>query len=122
MGDPADDVPDPEQLLALLRADDVDGAIEAGLMRFATDPATCRLGARDVAILRDAQQRLRSAWEARDRYRARQARLARIAAEREARRHPPAADPGPVARPALPAAAASALARALAKAGSRDRT
>ena len=122
MGDPADDVPDPEQLLALLHADDVDGAIEAGLMRFATDPATCRLDARDVAILRDAQQRLRSAWEARDRYRARQARLARIAAEREARRHPPAADPSPVARPALPATAASALARALAKAGSRDRT
>lgn len=122
MGDPATDAPDPHRLLALLRADDVDGAIEAGLMRFDVEARACDLDARDATALRDVQRRLRSAWDARERHRARQARLARLAAEREAKRRPSPAGPDPVARPALPAAAASALARALAKAGSRGRT
>ncbi|HWS76796.1 MAG TPA: hypothetical protein VN205_00310, partial [Thermomonas sp.] len=62
----------------------------------------------------------RTAWAARARYRQRQARLERRAAEREARRIAAMpADPVAPARPALPAAAADVLARALAKAARR---
>jgi len=111
-------------LCARLAEDDVDGAIDAGLMAFR--PCGCADGdAAAVAAVLRAQARLRTAWDARRRYRLRQARLARRAAEREARRlaaAAPAAVDGESSvppRPALPAGAAAILARAKAKAAER---
>ncbi|MEZ0470471.1 hypothetical protein [Luteimonas salinilitoris] len=100
-------------LLRLLDADDLDAAIEAGLADFDAD-AAASLPAADRDRLRAARDRLLAAWAARERHRSRNARLARRAAEREARRTPPAAGIG---KPRLPAAAAAALARAKARAG-----
>ena len=105
------------RLLALLQAGDTDAALQAGLMDYPASAATP-----EDAQLLAAQQRLGSAWEARQRHRERTARLARIASEREARRRPAggaavtsgAATPAP--SPALPPAAAAALARARARA------
>lgn len=115
-----------QRLLALLHASDLDGALQAGLMDYA---------ARDDgwdAPIAEAQARLRTAWAARDRYRARETRLARRAAERAARRpvtaqaptsghetvaNAPVVDAPP--RPALPPAAAAALARARARAAGK---
>lgn len=115
MAHPPIDPPDPRRLLALLGADDIDAAIDAGLMRFV--PTGDALRDEDLATLLGAQQRLRDAWAARDRYRARAKRLARLQAERDARRTPAVAAS---VRPALPDAAAAALARAKAKASGRD--
>ena len=97
-----------------LQADDVDAAIDAGLMDF----APC-LGCDGVLTtqLIDAQRKLLIAWAARDRYRARNARLAKRAAERDARRAAPAAEK----KSALPPAAAAILARAKAKAAERGK-
>ncbi|WP_368564488.1 hypothetical protein [Pseudoxanthomonas sp. UTMC 1351] len=113
--------PSPQALLRLLQSDDVDAAIEAGLMRF----RPCAACERDVAgymslcaPIMEAQQRLSRAWAARDRYRARQARLARVAAERDARR---ASAPAEKEKSALPPSAAAILARAKAKAAERNR-
>ncbi|HLT45131.1 MAG TPA: hypothetical protein VK000_10780 [Luteimonas sp.] len=109
------EAPDPRRLLELLRADDVDAALAAGLMAVDADAA----GDLDPAsreLLAQAQQRLRAAWNARERYRLRSARLARRAAERDARRRAAAAPAAPSARPELPPAAAAALARARARA------
>ncbi|MFC3656953.1 hypothetical protein FZ025_01120 [Xanthomonas hyacinthi] len=110
----------PLQLLRWVLDDDLDAAIDGGLMNYVgatdddlLDPAHPQLRARLLA----AQRRLREAWDARERYRARSARLARRAAAREARRAPPAA--AAVAVPALPPAAAAILARAKAKAAAR---
>lgn len=111
------DRPDPSRIAALLRADDLDAALDAGLMALDAG-ATGILPPDDQALVTRTRQRLQAAWDARERYRARAARLARRAAEREAKRR--AATPaGPAAspRPALPAAAAAALARARARAG-----
>ena len=103
-----------ERLLRLLQNDDVDAAIEAGLMHFvpcpACDPA-------QAALLTEARQRLSKAWTARDRYLARNARLARRAAERDAKR----AITAPEKKSALPPAAAAILARAKAKAAERSK-
>ena len=102
---------------AQLVAGGVEGAIEAGLMDF--DPCAC---ADDAAVqVMQARQRLRAAWDARERYRQRQARLARRAAERDARRLKVAevADSVQASRPALPTGAAAILARAKAKAAER---
>ena len=98
-------------------AGDLDAAIETGLMEF--QPCACAGDA--TAAVMQAQQRLRKAWAARERYRQRQARLARRAAEREARRVKVSdvADNVPTARPALPTSAAAILARAKAKAAER---
>ncbi|WP_028915381.1 MULTISPECIES: hypothetical protein [Pseudoxanthomonas] len=100
------------RLLALLADGDLDAALQAGLMDYPASPAA----AEDAPLLA-AQQRLRTAWAARERHRARAARLERIAAEREARRRAAAvpAD-APASNPALPPAAAAALARARARA------
>lgn len=108
------DCNDGERLSRLLAADDIDGAIEAGLMRFvhcaACDPmAAARISAE--------QERLIAAWAARDRYLARKARLARLAEQRDVRR----ASPLPERISALPAAAAAILARAKAKAAERSK-
>ncbi|HVJ38030.1 MAG TPA: hypothetical protein VM687_09560 [Stenotrophomonas sp.] len=117
-------VADPRLLLQRVLADDLDGALALGLMDYvpqpgdsACDPAHPDLPQRLLA----AQDRLRTAWAARERYRQRAARLARRAAERDARRAPPPAPERPVA-PALPAAAAAILARAKARAAGRDST
>ncbi|WP_369980775.1 hypothetical protein [Xanthomonas bundabergensis] len=110
----------PLQLLRWVLDDDLDAAIDGGLMDYAgdadddrLDPAHPQLRAQLLA----AQQRLREAWAARERHRARSARLARRAAAREARRAPPATVA--VAVPSLPPAAAAILARAKAKAAAR---
>ncbi|MCA0393520.1 MAG: hypothetical protein LCH70_05270 [Proteobacteria bacterium] len=103
--------PDPLRVATLLRDDDVDAAIDAGLMAVALDDPV--LDAATRSLLAAARQRLRAAWDARERHRARAARLARREAEREARRAPVQAQ----ATPPLPAAAAAALARARSKAG-----
>lgn len=100
------------QLLRLLNADEMDAAVEAGLMHFAACPA-CDPAATCTVL--EAQQRLSAAWAARERYRARNARLALRAAERDARRAPPA----PEKRSTLPPAAAAILARAKARAAER---
>ncbi len=119
------EAPDPARLLALLRSDELDAALDAGLMALDVE-ATGGLDPGSRALLAGAQQRLRTAWAARERYRARAARLARRAAEREDRRaasarvdspSDPTANAGAAAPAApLPAAAAAALARAKARA------
>jgi Na+-translocating ferredoxin:NAD+ oxidoreductase RnfC subunit len=111
----------PQALLRLLHSGDLDAAIEAGLMRFLPCPACQRQDPGYTVLcapILQAQQRLRRAWAARDRYRARQARLARQAAQREARRTPA---PAGKSNAMLPASAAAILARAKAKAAERQR-
>jgi len=104
---------DAGRLVALILDDDLDAALEAGLMEFVDDPALAP-GAR--ALLLATQRRLREAWDARARFQAREARLASRKAARDARRGPPASVAA--GKPALPPAAAAALARARARAGS----
>ncbi len=106
-------------LHAQLVAGDVDAAIEAGLMSF----QVCGCADDSIIVVMQAQQRLRTAWDARERYRQREARLARRAAEREARRLKitEVAESAQPARPALPTGAAAILARAKAKAAERMR-
>lgn len=111
-------------VLAALVEDDLDRAIESGLLT-AVACAGCGVDcAMTLAAARDARLQ---ALAARERYRVRNARLQRRAAERAAQR----AMPAPTAttatqatdiaapRPALPSAAAAALARAKAKAAER---
>ena len=110
--------PLPLQLLRCLLADDPDQAIELGLMDYQPAPGDAALDPDHPELpqrLLQAQLRLGEAWAARDRHRARTARLARRAAEREARRTPAAVPEHPTA-PALPPLAAAILARAQAKA------
>ena len=102
------------RLLQLLQEDDVDAAIGAGLMRYVPCPACAPALA---AELIEAQQKLSMAWAARDRYLARNARLARRAAERDAKR----SSALPEKKSPLPPAAAAILARAKAKAAERGR-
>ncbi|MGH8025610.1 MAG: hypothetical protein ACREO0_02680 [Pseudoxanthomonas sp.] len=101
-------------LAEYLQADDIDAAIDAGLMRYVPCPACDRASA---AQLVEAQRKLLSAWAARDRYRARNARLAKRAAERDAKRAAPVVEK----KSALPPAAAAILARAKAKAAERSK-
>ncbi|HHZ21937.1 TPA: hypothetical protein HH296_05295 [Xanthomonas vasicola pv. zeae] len=108
----------PLQLFDCVQSDDLDRALALGLMAYLPDPQHDALDAhcpQVCATLLDAQQRLRNAWAARERYRARAARLQRRAAERDARRTPAPA-PSQPATPALPPLAAAILARAKAKA------
>lgn len=101
-------------LLHLLQEDDVDAAIEAGLMRFVPCPAC---DAELATRLIDARQVLSRAWAARDRYLTRNARLARRNAERDAKRAPAIAE----RKNPLPPAAAAILARAKARAAERGK-
>lgn len=100
-------------ILAALRDDDLDAAIEGGLLhappcpRCAANCSSLLVGARD--------ERLR-ALAARERFRAREERLARRVAGRDAARSSATEQPS-----SLPPAAAAALARAKAKAGERGR-
>lgn len=105
-------------LFERVSADDLDAAIENGLMQF-VDCQACRAGDPDYAAMADAvtavRGRLAQAWAARDRYRARNSRLARRVAERETRRTAVNVEK----QSSLPAAAAAILARAKAKAAER---
>ena len=99
-----------------LSVDDLDRAIEAGLL-LSSPCRSCEPGCTaSVLAARDAR---REALAARERFRTREARLQRIATERASRRatpsRAPASDTAPL-RPALPPAAAAALARAKARA------
>ncbi|KAB7769522.1 MULTISPECIES: hypothetical protein [Xanthomonas] len=118
----------PLQLLRWILDDDLDAAIDGGLMDYrGTDPEDDRLDPAHPQLRAQvlaAQQRLRDAWDARARYRARSARLERRVHARQARRAAatPIASTSTTATPsapALPAAAAAILARAKAKAAQR---
>lgn len=111
-----------ERLVALLRDDAVDAAIDAGLMDDWADVCADVLDDHDArTLLLATRGRLRTAWDARARFEARAARLARRAEERDAGRRPPSPaaseDDAAPARPALPSSAAALLARAKARAG-----
>ena len=103
------------RLADLLADDAVDAALEAGLMQFI---ACASCDARCAERIDAAKLKLAAAWAARDRHRARSARLARIAAEREARRTPP---PAAEKAAALPASAAAILARVKARTAERHK-
>ena len=127
-------------LLRLVRDDRIDDAIDAGLMRYQPSSTDLAIDAAGARLLADTRLRLQRAWDARERHRARAARLARRDAERDARR---ARVPvvAAVARPessaatapatthahamavpptsSLPTGAAAILARAKAKAAAR---
>ncbi|WP_223266782.1 hypothetical protein [Luteimonas gilva] len=104
-------------VVAALREDDLDRAMDLGLLETEPCPAC---DASCAAALTDARDARRRALEARERYRARGARLQRRAEELRAKRAAtPAVDIGTKA-PALPAAAAAALARAKAKAAGSE--
>lgn len=95
-------------LQAALQQDDLDRAMDAGLVDAIPCPG-CTAGCTGQLIAaRDAR---RAALAARERHRARDARLARLKAARDAKRAAASALPS-----ALPPAAAAALARARAKA------
>lgn len=111
---PAHDCAHAATLAEYLRADDLDAAIEAGLMRYVPCPACDPAWS---ARLVEAQRKLLSAWAARDRYRARNARLAKRAVERDAKRAAAVAEK----KNALPPAVAAILARAKAKAAERGK-
>ena len=99
-------------LVAALGRDDVDAAIEGGLLDTVGCPSCTPECTSRLLAARDER---RFALAARERFRARQRRLAARAAQREAaRRAKPAAN-----MPALPAAAATVLQRALAKAAAK---
>ena len=97
-------------VLAALAVDDIDAALVRGLLDAVPCP-TC--DAYCNALLATARETRHSALDARDRHRARAVRLQRRKAERDAARVPKVSL---TQAPALPAAAADVLARALAKA------
>ena len=100
------------RLVAALQVDDVDGALDGGLLATEGCPSCTPVCTAQLLQARDAR---RFALDARERFRARQRRLSERAAQRDATRRPkPAAGAA-----ALPPAAAAVLARALAKAGKR---
>ncbi|GAB3091203.1 hypothetical protein [Lysobacter terrae] len=103
-------------IVAALSADDLDAAIEAGLLTAVACDGCSAACTALVANARDARLR---ALAARERYRARQARLLRRAQERAAASALPASAAEVDTKPALPSAAAAALARAKARAADR---
>ena len=110
------------QLLQFVLDDDLDAALRAGLMDYLPHPGDELLDPVHPQLpqqLQQAQQQLRTAWAARERYRVRAARLERRDAERQARRAPP---PAVDSKPALPSAAAAILARAKARAAEKPGT
>ena len=103
------------RIVAALATDDVDSALESGLLD--SDACPGCLPACTLALL-DARRARLAALAARERFRARQVRLHRHELERSQRRPAIAA----TRAPALPPAAAAALARAKDKAARRDGT
>ena len=108
---------DVHRVMAALLEDDLDGALQAGLL---ADDVCDGCTPACTAMLLDRRNARRFALAARERFHTREARLARRQQERTARRSTAPAV-GTVATPALPAAAAAALARAKAKAAGRNR-
>jgi len=109
---------DVHRMVAALATDDVDGAMDAGLL--ATDG--CNGCSSECAMsLAAAREGRRAALAARDRFRAREARLLRRQRERLAKRAP-ASTASSAAASSLPPAAAAALQRALGRAAGRGRT
>lgn len=103
---------DAHRIVAALARDDLDAAIETGLL----DSEGCaRCSPECHAALLDARDNRRAALAARERFRAREARLARRQQQRSLREHGATLQPATKA-PSLPPAAAAALARARAKA------
>lgn len=102
-----------------LREDDVDAAIELGLLDWDGD-AACVGGApvdeADLALLRRVRDERLTALAARERYRRRGARLQRLQEARRQRQAEAISSASANGSPALAGAAAAALARALAKA------
>jgi Na+-translocating ferredoxin:NAD+ oxidoreductase RnfC subunit len=106
-------------IAAALRDGDVDGALDAGLLDALPCPHCAAGCAATVLAVRDER---RFALAARERFRAREARLARRREERDARRSASQRPSGPsVPASALPPAAAAALARAKARANRTPR-
>jgi hypothetical protein len=101
-------------LVAALEDDDFDRALELGLLDASLACGGCSEACR--AALVDARLQREAALAARERFRARNARLERRQRERAERRTPVAASNGTAA---LPPAAAAALARAKARAAQR---
>ena len=105
-------------VIGALGADDLDSAIESGLLAAVhcdACTADCQAG------LHAARTQRLNALAARERHRAREARLQARVRERGARRVTTPTTGRPEARPTLPSAAAAALARAKAKAAERGR-
>ena len=101
-----------------LLADDLDAAMHSGLLEALPCPGCSESCNTALAQARDARV---FALAARDRHRAREARLQRRKAERDASRHAPVGTGATSLPGALPPAAADALARALARARERRR-
>ena len=103
-----------------LATDDLDQAIELGLLL--DPPLACgNCSAQCTRLMHDARAARLSALAARERFRARNARLERRARERAEQRTPSAPVTQTTSAPALPSAAAAALARARAKAAARHK-
>ena len=105
-------------IAAALAEDDLDRAIEAGLLTVA--PCESCSGACNAQVIAARDTRL-AALAARERHRIRAARLQRRAEERAAARMAPVATTTTDSKPALPSAAADALARAKTRAAERRR-
>lgn len=103
---------DAHALLSMLAMDDLDAALDRGLLDACPCPACETACNARLLEMRDAR---RSALAARLRFRARGERLARRKAERDAARMTAPTSAATTA-PALPPSAADVLARALAKA------
>lgn len=102
-------------LVAAVQADDIDLALTLGLLDDAAACAACSQACH--ALLHAARVERQRALAARDRFRARTARLERRQRERAERRKP---DATASKASALPPAAAAALARARARAAGRN--
>jgi hypothetical protein len=114
-------------LAAAVAVDDLDAAIEQGLLVFEAPAACCTACTARIATVLAARDIRRHALAARERFHARQTRLAERA-EAKARRRAavaPVPDAPTQAAPALPSAAQAALARAKARVAAKrsaDRT
>ncbi|MFZ5636739.1 MAG: hypothetical protein ACOY82_09155 [Pseudomonadota bacterium] len=111
---------DADALYAAVRDDDLDRAIALGLLEFASPASRCANCAPRIERIGAARDARLRALAARERFRAREARLA-ARAEARARRRAAAqlATQAPERSAALPPAAAAALARAKAKAAAK---
>ncbi|HQY49473.1 MAG TPA: hypothetical protein PL007_03815 [Thermomonas sp.] len=103
------------RLHVALQEEDLDAALALGLLEATACPTCTPACTARLLAARDAR---RFALAARERYRSRAVRLARIKADRDAARRPPPT-PATTQAAALPSSAADALARALAKAKAR---
>ncbi len=105
------------QVLHALKHQDVDGAIEAGLMQAPAFSALCGMGMseQDAHLIDDTATQRRTAWAARERF---HQRNARVAAQKHARENAHALKRDETTK--LPPAANAALLRVLARARKSD--